>query len=141
MSREDRFKVTLTKLFLFKSELSEQWLMWGGEIAVDRSAHSGQPLSARSCIHTHKAWLGSKIIINKQRSQLWPPHSSKSVWEEVLTKEWSSSTVSRKNEEVWLQKTQETVRSLVDEITFYMGLMNEFLDWWDHSMVVRYDRL
>lgn len=97
MSREDLFKVTLTKLILFKSELSEQWLMWGGEIAVDRSAHSGQPLCARSCIHTHKAWLGSKIIINKQHSQLWPPHSSsKSVWEEVLTKEWSSSTVSRK---------------------------------------------
>lgn len=64
------FQSNIPKLFLLKNELSEQWLMWGGEIAVDRSAHSGQPLCARSCIHTHKSCLGSKIIINKQRSQL-----------------------------------------------------------------------
>lgn len=130
VSREDLFKVTLTKLFLFKSELSEQWLMWGGEIAVDRSAHSGQHLCARSCIHTHKAWLGSKIIINISNAHNYdlPTHHLSQFEKKYLLRNEVLQLSPGRNEEAWLQKTQETERSLVDEITFYIGLMNEFLD-------------
>lgn len=37
LSGEDILKVTLTELFFFIRELSEQWLVWGGEAAVERS--------------------------------------------------------------------------------------------------------